>query len=152
MPDGYPKMGGGGVVLEETLVQFENGEGAILSGVTLAIGETYTVNWNGVSYNRMAKPGDLDGVVVTVLGNGSVLGEADTGEPFVMVNLPPEIASSTGIDLAFAVLDGSDFAVVSISGTGGGSGITPMDEKFLPMQSIVDAVLDALSTWNGGSY
>ena len=58
----------------------------------LTIGETYTVIYNGVAYDCVCYSGDDSGLSFAkggfLMGNFSVVGGANTGEPFAMVILP----------------------------------------------------------------
>ena len=52
---------------------------------TLANGEEYTVVWDGVEYTCTAVVMDSeDGSTISYIGNAGMMGEADTGEPFLM--------------------------------------------------------------------
>lgn len=64
----------------------------IAKALILTVGETYTIIYNGVPYDCMCYPGDVLGSSFAkggfVMGNFSVVGGANTGEPFAMVISP----------------------------------------------------------------
>lgn len=97
--------------------------------IGLEIGKTYTVNWNGTDYevvgqDAMAVSGEMPGVF---LGNHD--GD-DTGVPFIIAELPADIAAgmggiygmAMGVDKAQATL-----AVYAVSET-----VHKLSPKFLP--------------------
>lgn len=132
-------------VLPETSVAFNGPAGMIQATIQLVGGETYTVNWGGTEYSCEA----VDSVVGIVLGDiytasGGNLGVESTGEPFAIIPLPDENV------IQIMALDGSTEQTLSI--TGQVANIIPIDKKYLPEEDIVNFVLNALPTWNGGSY
>lgn len=85
-----------------------------LEGFSMQAGETYYVTWNGVEYTCVCvEVPDTGGMCL--LGNGSVLGLEDTGEPFC-------IAYGTEDGVTFFTIaismDGIDEVAVVIKGTG----------------------------------
>ncbi len=95
----------------------------------LTVGFTYTVVWNGVTYETLCSP--FEGV--SALGNvGLMTGGDDTGEPFVCV-----IANMYGSDIVCAMpLDGAETITMSLSGSV--ETITKLDSKYLPKPFIVN--------------
>ena len=113
-----------GEVLPETTV---NGESGWASGtgmvsiqypVSFILGETYTVNWNGVEYQCVAY--ELAGL--PAIGNGSMMGGSDTGEPFLI--------GADDTECMVFVLDDSTSVTISIMGEI--EEIHKLDEKFIP--------------------
>lgn len=91
----------------------------IISMTPLTIGETYTVNWNGVEYTCVGEMYDEDGMSGVVLGNlGAITGGASTGEPFVIVSIAPQYIAEFGAAGAIIPLDGSQVVNVSIYNKG----------------------------------
>lgn len=84
----------------------------------ITAGKTYEVNWNGTTYKCVAKPYEVDGVVVgNLVGNGDmVLGTGDSGEPFVAMSALPDYAAMINASHAFIALDGSTSGIVSMKG------------------------------------
>ena len=69
----------------------------------------YIVTWNGVEYECICHSFDNDGVVVRVLGNlDAANGTGNTGEPFIIMEIPNE--GSIGM-----ALDGSTSVMLSIT-------------------------------------
>lgn len=102
-------------------------------GITLTVGEEYTVAWNGVEYVCKAQDTSsaFDGTVS--LGNCTLFGVAGltgAGEPFVMVFLPPEGVAEPGVTAMIVATDGSTEATVSIHQ--GSEIIHKLPGKFLP--------------------
>lgn len=107
------------VCLPEMTVEFdpEKMEGYIVSAPEneIVTGETYTVNWNGAEYTCTAQSFDGLGVPAVVLGNlGAMTGGDDTGEPFIVVMFPAEVAAELGAYGVATALDGSATATLSI--------------------------------------
>ena len=71
----------------------------------LTVGETYTVIYNGVQYDCVCQSGDDSGLSFAkgafLMGNNSVIGGADTGEPFAMV-IFPDAQAIISLDLTSA--------------------------------------------------
>ena len=79
---------GGASILEETTITIdEDGLGSVVEQLSLVIGNTYNVIYNGVTYSCVTTV--FDGV--SVLGNsGAVTGGEDTGEPFFAMIFPEQ--------------------------------------------------------------
>lgn len=106
-------------------------EGALIDPIGLIAGQEYTVTWNGTEYACTAQGFDVLGMGIPspVLGNlGALLGGEGTGEPFIIVELPPEGVAAMGVSAILAALDGSASVTLVIAGE-----ITKtIDPKFLP--------------------
>jgi hypothetical protein len=71
-------------------------------------------------------------MTIPVLGNiGAILGGELTEEPFIIMLPTPEQAAMTGAGMMVVALDGSSIVELSIVG-GGGGGVIPIAQKFLP--------------------
>lgn len=92
----------------------------------LTIGETYTVIYNGVPYDCVCHSGDDSGLSFAkggfLMGNFSVVGGANTGEPFAMV-IFPSYQMIMNLDLT-----GATSVRIGIMG----EVVHKMDDKFLP--------------------
>ena len=82
----------------------------IQTAPTLVVGEAYTVVYNGVSYECVGYPamdGFTDDPAAVCLGNFSVVGGENTGEPFAMLIMPKyqqivtlDLVGSTSVTIA----------------------------------------------------
>lgn len=117
-----------GYIVEETTltVNPDIGGGVLDYALPIVNGETYTVVYNGVSYECVAL--DVGGLVH--LGNGSTLGFGDTGEPFAVMTLVAENMT------AVIPIDGSTNFVFSLSGKV--TTVTPIPYKFMPKPQFYD--------------
>ena len=97
-------------------------------------GSTYTVSWNGVEYISEAFESDAIGMMATIIGNKAIIGEDDTGEPFVIILAPDDIAAATGFYTQITPLDGCTELELSISGQS--AIIHTIDKKFLPPSDV----------------
>ena len=130
MPEGYPtKTMGTVTVMEEQEVEFvfnsESGVyvGALLTGIEIAVGQTYRVNWDGTEYECVGEPA-FNGNA-SALGNLSLAGlGVDTGEPFLYLYDNTETSGS------FATFDTSASHTISVKTVA--ETVTPMAEEFLP--------------------
>ena len=130
MPEGYPKKSVQATTLmEEQEVAFasEGSAGQYTARLTkaleLAVGQTYTVSWDGTEYECVCYAFNS----VPVLGNLSILGAGDnTGEPFSYV--------STG--KSFITLDTAASHTISVKTVG--EVIIPIDEKYLPTIPVIE--------------
>lgn len=74
-------------------------EGTVNAPIGLKIGNTYTVKCNGTDYEVTGQDllvisgGEMPGVVI---GNMSIMGGEDTGEPFILLELPAEVSAELG--------------------------------------------------------
>ena len=114
LPEGLPYFETGMVdILPEAVYEIDPDSGSYegVADVPLTVGKTYTVKYNGVDYPCVCSTMDLGGVTAYALGNlSAMMGEGDTGEPFVFLAIPD--AGSFGL----YPLDGSAFVTLSIRG------------------------------------
>lgn len=111
-------------LLPETIVQISSGQGGIVSSVNFQYGKTYTVIWNGQSYETTCN-GSIYGY--PAIGDiGGVSGGTSTGEPFIL--------AGTGDGIAVLALDGSESVTVSISGEV--ETVHQIDEKYIPRDKV----------------
>ena len=131
MPEGYPKKSVQTTTLmEEQEVAFDDGMALLLNPFVVAVGQTYTVNWDGAEYECV---GFAMGEDAYAFGNLSILGIGyDTGEPFFYGYNKGAAAGS------FNTLDTSASHIISVKTTA--EAITPMAEEFLPLR--VTAVIE----------
>ena len=103
MPEGYPtKTMGTVTVMEEQVVEFvSHGDGLPNIGTptttfTPVEGQTYIVNWDGTEHECVCS---IFNGRFLVLGNLSIVGAgADTGEPFIYLNVPSMRSESTRLN------------------------------------------------------
>lgn len=135
LPDGYPKdLGGGDKVDFSSTVTIDpsTGAGMLPDVINATVGATYTVTWNGTEYECECVWADTEGMTIPVLGNiGAILGGEPTEEPFIIMLPTPEQAAMIGAGIMVVALDGSSIVEFSIVG-GGGGGVIPIAQKFLP--------------------
>ena len=121
LPEGVP-YAGREVILPECQPPFNEGaECFMLEGnvPSVAVGETFTVVWNGTEYNCVTH--EFEGDVM--LGNLALVGgTGDSGEPFFIVAIP-------GYAIAFMPLDGTTELTVAIYGD---TEIRKLDVRCLP--------------------
>lgn len=136
LPQGYPysQVEWGCILPETALEANEDGMMAIADAMTLAEGQTYSVNWNGTLYSCTAIYFEENGVGSLIMGNlGAVgLGEPTT-EPFIIVAYPAEAAELYGIGGGAMSLDGQAAATLSIEGNI--ETVTQIDPKYIPSGS-----------------
>lgn len=119
------------VILPETTIEVvAEMEGAPISAaLSVEVGKTYAVMWNGTKYvcTAQATPSG-GGVSGAILGNfGTITGGASTGEPFVIVCLDADSAAAMGVGGLAGPLDGSESITLSIIL----DNITKLDSKYL---------------------
>ena len=127
MPEGYPKKTMGTVtVMREQALAFALGSHGLYQAspteaVEIAVGQTYTVVWDGTEYICVSSLTDAG----PIIGNLSIAGMGDdTGEPFAYLYMPDEAVGQ------FATLDTSASHTISVKTTE--ETVTPMAEEFLP--------------------
>ena len=126
MPEGYPsKSVQTTTLMAEQELAFALEEGFYLAPLTeaveIVIGQTYTVNWDGIEYECVCSAFNSR----RALGNLSILGGGnDTGEPFVY------LYDSSRHFAGFATPDTAASHTISVKKTG--EIVTPMAEEFLP--------------------
>lgn len=120
----YEEVGEIEILPEQTLVleEVDGAMGTNLTSLGFVDGQEYTVNYNGVEYVRNAFLfADMGGIL---LGNASAFGFEDTGEPFLIADIPSmSVASLMSLDRK---------SEVEISITYNGTVVHPLQEKFLP--------------------
>lgn len=105
------------------------GTGVLLDPIGLVVGQEYTVTWNGTEYVCTAQAVDAEGIPMVVVGDfGMMMGGASTGEPFVIAEIPPEVAAEMGAAVMIVPVDGSPSVTIVIAIE------TPktIDPKYLP--------------------
>lgn len=122
-----------GMVLPECNLTYDESEGVMLLpepfASPLADGGAYIVNWNGAKWNTTAKSLVEDGVTLIALGNLSAMGQGDdTGEPFIIMEMPSAMATEMGIYAMIMALDGTTELALSIEG----EIVKKIDEKYIP--------------------
>lgn len=134
---------GYGFLLPETTVNFSGGQGILEKPVLdVQIGSEYTVTWNGTEYKTVAQrltnaPAGFEMINgMPALGNFAAVGGANTGEPFIIVCLPEEVADSWNQAILMMALDGSTTATVSVGGIV--EIIHKLDIKYLPTPMIIN--------------
>ena len=127
MPAGYPtKSVQTTTLMEEQAVAFALGshnlyQASPTEAVEIAVGQTYTVVWDGTEYICVSSLADAG----PIIGNLSIVGMGDdTGEPFVYLYMPDEAVGQ------FATLDTSASHTISVKTSE--EIVTPMAEEFLP--------------------
>lgn len=136
-PAGYPysQTAAGYILPETTVTPNENGVAGLTDALSLVEGQTYTVNWNGTEYECVCAKveSEADDMQLGVgLGNiGVMTGGDDTGEPFAIIDILPELAVTIGFSTQVLALDGSTTVTLSI--TGSTTINTPIAQKFLPV-------------------
>lgn len=126
------------VLVEESTTTFVESNGFYVarfqSTFEATVGETYTVSWDGTTYECACI--DFNGN--TVIGNLSIAGAgSDTGEPFVMI-----VQNRVGIEIA--TKDTSASHTFSISGFV--PEVVKIDEKYLPDNLATKSEVEAAKT------
>lgn len=112
--------------MEEQEIAFVLGEydlyqASPTEAVEIAVGQTYTVKWDGTEYICVSSLADAG----PLIGNLSFAGAGDdTGEPFAYLYIPDEAAGQ------FATFDTSASHTISVKTTA--EIVTPIAEEFLP--------------------
>ena len=127
MPEGYPtKSVQTTTLMEEQELAFALGshnlyQASPTKAVEIAVGQTYTVVWDGTEYICVSSLADSG----PIIGNLSFAGIGDdTGEPFLYLYMPDEAVGQ------FATLDTSASHTISVKKIV--ETVTPMAEEFLP--------------------
>ncbi len=111
--------------------------------IGLEVGKKYRVNWNGVEYECVAVS-MLDiqpdaGIPAVVLGNyGLITGGDNTGEPFVIMDVPPDWVVDMGAGTILYLLDGSTELTLKVEVLGG---IKKIDNKYLNLGEYAKAAV-----------
>ena len=132
LPDGYPYSAFTEIFPEQSLAFTEefDYQAPLPHPIGLVAGGTYEVSWNGTVYSCVAESAEMEGIPVVIMGDlGAMTGEPTGSHPFIVMELPPDMAAGIGGVYGIIMpLDGSESAVVSIRG---GANI-PIDRKWLP--------------------
>lgn len=142
MPAGYPSKSVQTVTLmEEQELAFSLMQGVYFSqlvgGFLVAVGQTYTVKWDGAEYECVGAALD-EGMYA--LGNLSIAGsDTDTGEPFLY------ICTTVGAEVSgqFGTFDTSANHTISVKRMV--ETVTPIDEKYLPESAFTNAEWSKIS-------
>ena len=104
-------------ILEEQSIAFADaGEGGYVAVIDppvymLIPGEIYTVRWDGVNYPCVCQTVTIDSIIFDAVGNLSIQGGEDTGEPFVVESVA---ADGVAIFNALLAADTADSHTVGI--------------------------------------
>lgn len=117
------------------------------SPFALAIGETYTVEWDGVSYTCTAADASAMIPGFIVLGNfAPLMGGASTGEPFIVGYA--EVGASGQCELNFLAFDNKTEHTVAIYQ---GTASTEEEKQYLIRESSLTNIADAIREKTGRS-
>ena len=75
------------VLLEKTVTLVDGFYSVIGESIPLVLGDTYTVVWDGSSYECVSKAGEFQGFATVAVGNQVFVGGEDTGENFLIANI-----------------------------------------------------------------
>ena len=109
-------------VLADAVLE-DNGSGTgfcQMASLGLSVGQTYTVELSDGVHNSVCKETTLEGTPVAYLGNIGIIGGEDTGESYVVYDIP--IAATTVVQDT----NGGNKVIIK------GAVINPLDPKFLP--------------------
>lgn len=138
LPEGYPRAVKAELLPEITAAVDPDNDymGMLPDVVDVQVGQTYTVRWNGKDYICTAQAFDMDGLLMSALGDlGLMTGGESTGEPFAIVLIDAATAALAGVGVQVYALDGSTTATFSITG----EVVDTLDAKFLPNVSDLPA-------------
>lgn len=133
-------------IIPETTAEFVNGNPYYPTNPPVApwvLGRSYTVVWNGTSYTCTANEFPVADVPMYALGNASMVGGEDTGEPFLIA------ASNERIDGVYGIvidLTGGTSAIFSVYGLGLFTEKIP--EKYIPEIKTENVFYAELSLYN----
>lgn len=122
-----------GYALPETTPAFNETEGyfTLAKPFTIYVGETYTVNWNGVDYTCECVTAKFSGLPILGLGNiGAVTGGTPTAEPFAIGVILEQYRDQAPFAVGIIPLDDSESVTLSVYGNT--EIITPVPKKYLP--------------------
>lgn len=142
LPDGVPYVEEGIVELPVTGQWYEETDEDgnvsdsgyfVTAPIGLQVGSTYTVNWNGTDYEVTGQDASTipdNGIPGVVLGNLAAMGGDDTGEPFLMMEVPADIAAEMG---AYGMITSFDLSInIPFAIYGEGGTIQKIDPRCLP--------------------
>jgi len=122
LPDGIPykDVSFGEMLPETTLVYSEDlGGYNITTPMDVVEGNAYTVTLNGIVYETTAKVVTTEAGSLTAMGNVDLMEETgDSGEPFVIAVVPPELSEAMGgVTAQLMMTDGTtDDLTLSVQG------------------------------------
>lgn len=123
----YKKAASNELILDNHHAIYANDMFCIDQPMTLKAGIEYTVTWNGEVFVCTSSPYNGDCVA---LGNLSAIGGSNTGEPFIILTVPPEEAASEGYYGAAFAYNGDTSLYLSIAATG--CEVVKIPEEFIP--------------------
>lgn len=131
----YDAVEEGEILPEQTFTIGTEGAAFLTDPLAVALtpGETYTVRWNGATYEVIAQLLEEDGESIgTAIGNVDLAnGVGDTGEPFVIVEFLEELVETmNGIRVQIIPLDGATAVTAKIIGKV--QVVHKLDAKYLP--------------------
>jgi hypothetical protein len=152
LPDGVPYCIDGVMaeVLPETTIETE-ADIAAIPPLGLMAGNDYVVRINGTEYTCTAFELEDDGLVAIALGNAKNMGGEDTGEPFLLAELPPEYAAQAGFSVIIQPVSEELTLPVTASISGKGVEIRKLDNRcldleWIPVKKQVDGDIQLEST------
>lgn len=103
----------------------------LMKPLNLEIGKTYIVNWNGTEYACVATEAESMGIPAVTIGNlgNAGVGAEDNGMPFLVSEVPAEVAAAIGF---YAIAQPLDSTQVTFSIYAKSEVIKTLDPKYLP--------------------
>lgn len=159
LPDGVPYAIGGLVeILPEYTIASEE-DLAAFPALGLVEGNTYIVKLNGAEYTCVAWAMTDEGATAVGLGDiytatGGSMGTEATGEPFVLIEYPPEVAAQMGMNVAIEPI-GDISLPITVSIIGDGAEIRKLDNRCLDLAwlptSKLNIVIEETTVENNGT-
>ena len=131
LPENFPyKEGEESIILPETTVEIIDSSASLPNLINLKVGQKYTVTWNGVEYKCEGQ--DYVGMGCAV-GNFREMTEVDTGEPFFIIAVYPELFDEVGMGVSISALSKTtDGTRVALSISGKTETVTKIGKEYLP--------------------
>ena len=133
----YSEEGSATYLLQDIFLVPDEGDGGTMFLlpeylISLEEGQTYTVVWNGVDYETACTKIVEDGMTGYCLGDLGMAenGTPTTGEPFIIVFMPPELVAEAGYAGMVVPFDGSTSVVMSVLTTASEQ-VYKLDNKYL---------------------
>lgn len=98
-------------------------EEAVVLDFALVAGQSYHIVWNGSEYDEVARNAETGGVSVVMLGNSSIVGGENTGEPYAILCMD-------GMGTLLCDMSGAESATVTLSTEQ--EVVQKLPEKYLP--------------------
>lgn len=92
---------------------------------------TLTTNGETATYSSVAQEIEAEGMLLTLVGNGMFAGLENTGEPFLLMFLPPDMVSAVGFSAQIMTMDGGT-EPITISVAGMVENVHQIDKKYIP--------------------